>query len=242
MLGLLAALAVAAVVSACRPGPPPIAPQSELAPGSPSADSEPALSRAPESYTPDETAALYEEIRREMQDPDSELVARLELDSNEIQENTRKFEMGEPYGEIPGLRDSLRSFEEGHFSSAHDQLETAFKTFIVGKCFAAHASGRERLSAARLREECIVLPEEQVVAVDPRFEYLPEPGKGGLRFSVLRQDAALKTVSLLRILAALAESTESRPSPVGTPPPPAQPPGTLSPNGRMHSVPGCRET
>ncbi len=216
MLGLLAALAVAAVVSACRPGPPPSAPQSEATPGLPSPDSAPTPSRAPETFTLDETAALYEEIKSEMQNPDSELVARLELDPNEIEENTRGFEAGDPYRGIPGLLDSLHSFEQRDFSSAHDQLETAFETYILGECFAALDPGREQSSAARLGEECIALPEEQVIAVDPQFEYFPEPGKGGLRFSVLRQEAALKTVTLLRILAARAGRMDIRPSPVGT--------------------------
>lgn len=241
MLRLLAAFALAAAVSACRPGPPPSAPQGEL-PGSPSADSEPALSRAPETFTLEEAAALYEEIRNEMENPDPDLVARLELDPKDIQENTREFETGVPYREIPGLRDSLHSFEQGDFSSAHDQLETAFKTFIVGKCFAAHTSSRDhRLLTARLKEECIALPAEQVVAVDPQFEYLPEPGKGGLRFSVLRQEAAFKIATLLRVLAALAEGVEVRPSPVSTPPPATEveptPAATLVPAPTPEVVP-----
>lgn len=219
VFALLATLTVVAVVSACRPGPPPTAPQSEPTPGSPSPDSAPTPSRAPETFTLDETAALYEEIRGEMENPDSELVARLGLDPEEIQENTREFEIGTPYEGVPGLRDSLHSFEQRDFSSAHDQLEAAFEAFILGKCFATLASGQEGPSAARLREECIVLPEEQVIAVDPWFDYLPEPGKAGLGFSVLRQEAALKIVTLLRILAARAESAEARPSPVGTPSP-----------------------
>ena len=232
----------AALVSACQPGPPPGTSQSELPPDSPSTGSQPALPRAPETFTLEETAALYEEIRNEMENPDPELVARLELDPKEIQENTREFETGVPYRQIPGLRDSLLSFEREDFSSAHDQLETAFTTFIVGKCFAAHTSGTDdRLLTARVKEECIDLPEEQVVAVDPLFDYLPEPGKGGLRFSVLRQEAAFKIATLLRVLAALAAGVEVTPTPVGTAPPSTEvepiPVATLAPGPSPEVVP-----
>ncbi len=201
---MLAIFAVTVVVSACRPGPPPSAPQSELPPGSPAADSEPALSLAPETFTLDETAALYAEIRDEIENPDPDVVAQLELDSNGIEENSSEFVNGVPYKDVPGLEDSFRSFEQGDFLSAHNQLETAFKAFIAGKCFSP------------LLSECIALPEEGVVRVDPQFEYLPDPRLGGLRFSVVRKEAAFKIATLLRVLAARGEGMEVQPPPAAT--------------------------
>lgn len=215
VLGLLAAFALAAVVSGCRPGPPPNGPPNELASGSPSGDSQPGPSLVPEAFSPDDMAALYEEIRNEVENPDPDRVAQLGLDPYDIEENTRQFEEGAPHKDVPGFEDSFRSFEQGDYLSAYNKLETAFKTFIAGKCFSPLISDSIDLFTL----ECIALPAEEVVAVDPLFEYLPEPGKGGPRFSVLRQKAIFKIATLLRVLAAQAKGLESQPSPVSTPSP-----------------------